>query len=138
MISHQSHLLLLSGSKLLHNKPKFNLFKNIGYALEGMRYTLTQEQSFRTQVVVITLISIGLIFIPISAISKWILFSSMWLILIAEAFNSSIERVVDLITKEHHQLAKEAKDIGAFGVFLSFCLTLIIWIATLLFEFGVL
>jgi len=111
----------------MHNKPQFHLFKNIGYALAGMRYTVTQEKSFRTQLIVIALIAVGLFFAPLSPLSKWILFASTWLVLIAEAFNSAIERVVDLVTQEHHPLAGQAKDIGAFGVFLAFCLTAMIW-----------
>jgi diacylglycerol kinase (ATP) len=111
----------------MHNKPDFHLLKNIGYALAGMRFTFAQEKSFRTQVLVIVLIGIGLLFAPLSGVSKWILFASTWLVLIAEAFNSAIERVVDLVTREHHPLAGQAKDIGAFGVLLAFCLTAMIW-----------
>jgi diacylglycerol kinase (ATP) len=111
----------------MHNKPDFHIFKNIGYALAGMRFTFAHEKSFRTQVLVIALIGIGLIFTPLSSISKWILFASTWPVLIAEAFNSAIERVVDLVTQEHHPLAGQAKDIGAFGVLLAFCLTAMIW-----------
>ncbi len=117
------------------NKPKFNLFKNVGYALAGMRYTVTQESSFRIQLLVIALIAIGLFYAPISLLSKWILFASTWLVLIAEAFNSAIERVVDLVTQEHHPLAGQAKDIGAFGVFLAFCLVVMIWAIVLYGEF---
>jgi diacylglycerol kinase (ATP) len=111
----------------MHNKPEFHIFKNVGYALAGMRFTVTQEKSFRTQLIVIALIGIGLFFVPLSGVSKWILFASTWLVLIAEAFNSAIERVVDLVTQEHHPLAGQAKDIGAFGVLLAFCLTAMIW-----------
>ncbi|WP_457606496.1 diacylglycerol kinase [Nitratifractor sp.] len=111
----------------MHNKPEFSLFKNIGYALAGMRFTVAHEKSFRTQLIVIALLSVGLFFAPLSALSKWILFASTWLVLIAEAFNSAIERVVDLVTQEHHPLAGQAKDIGAFGVLLAFCLVVMIW-----------
>ena len=111
----------------MHNKPEFKILKNIGYALAGMKFTVTQEHSFRTQLLVIALIAVGLFFAPLSGVSKWILFASTWLVLIAEAFNSAIERVVDLVTQEHHPLAGQAKDIGAFGVLLAFCLTAMIW-----------
>ncbi len=65
-----------------------------------------------------------------------VLFFSTWLILIAEAFNSAIERVVDLVTQEYHPLAKEAKDIGSFGVLLTFIFITAIWIVTLFIEFS--
>ncbi len=118
------------------NKPRFNLFKNVSYALAGMREVLRSERSFRTQLLVIALIAVGLFFAPLSPLSKWILFASTWLVLIAEAFNSAVERVVDLVTREHHPLAGQAKDIGAFGVLLAFCLVAMIWGIVLFYELG--
>ncbi len=118
------------------NKPKFNLFKNISYSLNGAKWVLKSETSFKTQILIIAIIGIALIFINISTLSKLILFFSTWLILIAEAFNSAIERVVDLVTNDFHQLAKEAKDIGSFGVLLTFVFITFIWIITLYIEFS--
>jgi len=113
------------------NKPKFNIFANISYALDGAKEVLKSEKSFKTQLLVIGLIGIGLLFVPVATISKATLFISTWLILVAEAFNSAIERVVDLVTKDYHILAKQAKDIGAFGVFLAFLITLGVWIVVI-------
>ncbi len=124
------------GVKLHTNKPKFSIFKNIKYAIEGGLTTIKSENSFRTQLIIIILIGLGLIFVNISIESKLILFFSTWIILIAEAINSAIERVVDMITKEYHPLAKEAKDIGAFAVMLSFFLIAAIWAVTLFVEFS--
>ena len=118
------------------NKPKFNLLKNISYALNGAKWVLKSETSFKTQLLVVTIIGISLIFINISTLSKLVLFFSTWLILIAEAFNSAIERVVDLVTQDYHQLAKEAKDIGSFGVLLTFIFIAFIWGVTLYLEFN--
>lgn len=118
------------------NKPKFNIFKNISYALQGAVTVLKSETSFKTQLLVIAIIGFTLLFIDISTISKLVLFFSTWLILIAEAFNSAIERVVDLVTQDYHQLAKEAKDIGSFGVLLTFIFIAIIWGLTLYLEFS--
>ena len=116
------------------NKPKFNVFKNILYSLNGAKWVLKSETSFKIQLFVILTIGLVLIFINISTISKLILFFSTWLILIAEAFNSAIERVVDLVTKDYHQLAKEAKDIGSFGVLLTFIFIASIWGITIYLE----
>jgi len=118
------------------NKPKFHILKNISYALEGAKTVLKSEKSFKTQLFVITLIGIALLFIPLSTLSKLILFFSTWLILIAEAFNSAIERVVDLVTQEYHPLAKEAKDIGSFGVLLTFIFIAAIWGVVFYWELG--
>ena len=118
------------------NKPKFSIFKNVTYALAGAKTVLKSEKSFKTQLVVIAIIGLALLFTDLSTISKMVLFFSTWLILIAEAFNSAIERVVDLVTQDFHQLAKEAKDIGSFGVLLTFILIAVIWGLTLYIEFA--
>jgi diacylglycerol kinase (ATP) len=117
------------------NKPTFNLFKNITYALAGMKEVLRSEASFKTQLAVITAIGIGLFFVPLSIGAKLVLFASTWLVLLAEAINSAIERVVDLVTQEHHPLAGQAKDIGAFAVMLALVIVLMIWGITLYIEF---
>jgi len=109
------------------NKPKFNIFKNITYSMAGMREVLKSEKSFKVQLIVIVLIDIALFFVPLSIGAKLILFASTWLVLLAEAINSAIERVVDLVTLEHHELAGQAKDIGAFAVLLSVVIVAMIW-----------
>ena len=113
------------------NKPKFTLFKNITYAMAGLREVLRSETSFRLQLVAIALVTVGLVFVPLPLMSKLILFVSMWLIPFAEAINSAIERVVDLVTQEHHPLAGQAKDIGAFIVLMAFGIVVMIWVTVL-------
>ena len=120
----------------MHNKPDFHILKNISYALSGLRHMIASERSFRIQVSAIALIALALLFVPFSISSRWIMFVSTWLILFAEALNSAIERVVDLITEEHHPLAGEAKDIGAFAVMMAFFIALMVWSAVLYGEFG--
>lgn len=118
-----------------HNKPKFNLYKNIGYALSGAKIVLKGETSFKIQLFVIALIGTVLLFLNLTTLTKLVLFFSTWLILIAEAFNSAVERVVDLVTQEYAPLAKEAKDIGSFGVLLTFLFIASVWGVTLYLEF---
>ena len=48
--------------------------------------------------------------------------------LIAETINSAIERVTDLVTLEHHDMAGRAKDVGSTIVFLSIVVFVIVWI----------
>jgi len=117
------------------NKPEFNLIKNMRYAYEGMLTVLKSEKSFKTQLIIISAIGIALLFLDLGVASKAILFVSTWLVLFAEAINSSIERVVDLVTSDYHELAKQAKDIGAFFVALSLLIVIGIWSIVLYVEF---
>ena len=113
------------------NKPKFGLTANVRYALQGMRDVLKSETSFKIQLCCIAIITIAILFTPIEVWKKSVLILSMFPILITEAVNSAIERVVDMFTKEHHELARQAKDIGAFAVLLTFILTVAIWGVTI-------
>ena len=64
-----------------------------------------------------------------------ILSLSLFIPIMAEVTNSSIERVVDLVTLEYHELAKRAKDTGATLVFISLILTAAIWASVLYIGF---
>jgi len=118
-------------------KPKFSLFKNIGYALAGFRNMLKEETAFKIQFFTFVLFSLILIFIDFRILTKLILFTSMLFVLAGEAINSAVKRIVDLVSPEYHDLAKQAKDIAAFIVLLFFIINCFIWITTLLWEFGI-
>ena len=119
------------------NKPKYHLFKNTVYAVEGFIDATKKETSFRLQLIAFFIFSIIAFTIPIDEVYRYFLFLSLFFPLFAEIVNSAIERVVDLCTQEIHPLAKSAKDLGATAVFLSILLTLLIWIFTLKDAFGV-
>jgi diacylglycerol kinase (ATP) len=116
----------------MNNKPKYHLFKNTQYALEGLIHALKTESSFKLELLA------GLIIIPIIFIldmetsSRLILLVTAFLVLIVELLNSAVENVVDLVTKDIHPLAKSAKDIGATAVMFSISLHLICWLVILL------
>jgi diacylglycerol kinase (ATP) len=67
-------------------------------------------------------------------ISKAIIFLSMFIPIIAEVINSAIERVVDLVTLEYHDMAKRAKDMGSLIVFMSFVFMICIWGVVVYYE----
>ena len=48
------------------NKPKFNIFKNVIYALEGAKTVLKSEKSFKIQLIIIAVIGLVLLFIDLS------------------------------------------------------------------------
>ena len=113
------------------NKPKYHLFKNTRYALDGLKDVIQNETSFRLQMVAFIIFSIIAFSLQIEKVYQYILFISLFLNLLAEIVNSAIERVVDLCTQEIHPLAKRAKDLGASIVMVSIIVTLLIWISVL-------
>lgn len=114
------------------NKPtKHTLFKNTRFALNGLVEVTRNERSFRLQILLFISGMAAAWILPISFIHSAVLSVSLFIPLIAEVINSAIERTVDLVTLEHHELAKRAKDAGAAFVFLSLAMLAFIWMLTL-------
>ena len=117
----------------MNNKPKYHIFKNTKYALEGLFHALKTESSFRLELFCALFIVAGIFYIDTSLTNKLILLVTGILVLIIELVNSAIENVVDLVTKEIHPLAKNAKDIGSTAVMFSIFLHCSCWIVIILF-----
>jgi len=119
------------------NKPKHNLFRNGKYAVEGFVDIVKNETSFKWQLAMLFGFGVVAWVLPISFGYSAILFSILFLPILAEVANSALERVVDLVTQDYHILAKQAKDAGATLVLLSLIVTAMVWIFVLLLAFGV-
>lgn len=117
------------------NKPKFKLIANSLYAFEGLLDIIKHETSFKIELLLFTAMSVFILLIDTPFYAKAILFVSLFIPLMAEIANSALERVVDLVTLEYHDLAKRAKDLGATFVLFSFIVTTLIWISVLYYEF---
>lgn len=109
------------------NKPKYTLFKNTRYALNGLLEVSQNEKSFRLQILLFVVGMISAWLLPISFVQSSILSVALFIPLMAEMINSAVERTVDLVTFDHHELAKRAKDAGAALVFLSLTMLALIW-----------
>ena len=112
----------------MNNKPKYTIFKNAKYAIDGLVHVIKTETSFKIELAFALLFFPIIYFLPFELIYKLVLLVTFVLILIIELVNSAIENVVDLVTKEKHPLAKASKDIGATAVLFSVLLHLLCWI----------
>ncbi|MBA3026735.1 MAG: diacylglycerol kinase [Sulfurimonas sp.] len=117
------------------NKPKHSLFRNGMYAVEGFIDIVKNETSFKWQLLMLFVMGIVAWNLPVSFAQSSILFISLFIPVLAEVANSAIERVVDLVTKEYHILAKQAKDVGATMVLLSLVVTALIWMSVFVVAF---
>jgi diacylglycerol kinase (ATP) len=109
------------------NKPKYSLFANTTYAVKGLVDLIKTESSFRLEILVLLIAIPIIIFIDKSLLEKLFLFSSVMLILVVEAMNGAVERVVDLVSPDYNELAGKAKDAGSTAVFLSITLAVVVW-----------
>ena len=106
---------------------KYNLFKNATYAIEGL-LVLFKEKAFQLELLFIIPLLTLLFFLNLTPIQKSIMAGSLIIILIAEALNTAVENVVDLVTEEWHILAKRAKDTASASVLLSIFQAILIWL----------
>ncbi len=115
----------------MRNQPKYHLFKNTHYALSGLKDLVSSEKSFQLELLAVALLLPLLLWLDLEFTHKLIMFISLMSVLIAEAINSAIERVVDLVTLEHHFLAGRAKDMGSAVVFLTIFVCTVVWLSVL-------
>lgn len=114
------------------NKPKYSLRKNFGYALEGLLHVYRHEMIFRIELALFVVLTIATWSVDVSKCERLWLQFSLFLPIVAELFNSALERTVDLATSDYHRLAKAAKDSAAAGCLLSVVMTALIWGVVLL------
>lgn len=117
----------------MRNQPKYNFFKNTSYALKGLMDLLKTETSFKIELIITILLIPVIFFVDTNITNKLLMFITIMGMPLAEAMNSAIERVVDLVTLEHHQMAGRAKDVGSAIVFLSIFIFVITW-STILYT----
>ena len=94
-------------------KKLINSFK---YAFSGIASSFKTERNMKIHVLIMILVIIAGIVFKISALDWIILTIMIALVISAELFNTTVETVVDMITKERNEKAKLAKDIAAGAV----------------------
>ena len=117
----------------MRNQPNYTLFKNTTYALNGFVDMLKHETSFKIEFALAVVLVPVIFIVDVSLVYKLFMFITLMSVLIAETINSAIERVVDLVTLEHHPMAGRAKDVGSTIVFLSIGTFLVVWIMVLFY-----
>lgn len=93
-------------------EPK-KLVKSFGYAFSGIRHAFQYDQNLRVHVVIAFLVMIMSVFFRVNAFEMGILGVMILLVIVTEMINTAIENMVDLITKEHREEAKIAKDVSS-------------------------
>ena len=111
----------------LRNQPKYNFFKNTSYAVNGLKDLIKTETSFKIELIITIILLPVIIFVDATLTNKALMFISLMGMILAETINSAIERVVDLVTLEHHHMAGRAKDVGSAIVFLSIFIFVVTW-----------
>jgi len=107
-------------------KSVIQIFKALGYSLDGFR-TILKERAFSQELLLIILLSPIFFIFSFFYLELIFMIFSLIVILIVEVINSSIETIVDRISTEKNPLSKKAKDLGSLAVFLSFVNFIATW-----------
>ncbi|KAB2338557.1 diacylglycerol kinase family protein [Cytobacillus depressus] len=105
---------------------KAPFLKSFGYAFAGIKQAVKQERNFQIHLGVTVIVIIMGALLSISYLEWLFIIFSIGGMLSMEMVNTSIEKVVDLVTEEYHPLAKAAKDIAAGAVLLFAIMSVII------------
>ena len=103
------------------------LINAFGYSMEGLSAAYKNEDAFRQE------LRLALVLIPLAAylghngLERAVMIACVFLVVIVELLNSSVEATVDRISLDHHLLAKRAKDIGSAAVLLSLINLIVVW-----------
>ncbi len=93
--------------------------RSFGFAFSGLKYVLrTQKNAWIHFGISLAVIILG-IWLGISASSWAIVLLTMGLVWTAECLNTAVESILDLVSPQHHPLAKIGKDVAAAAVLVS-------------------
>lgn len=107
------------------------IFSAIFNSLDGLRTAWRLEHAFRQELGVAIPGIIVALLLPVTLLERVALIAVLILMLITELVNSAIEAVVDRISLDHHELSKNAKDLGSAAVMLAVILAVLTWAAIL-------
>jgi diacylglycerol kinase len=89
--------------------------QSVRYALQGLQAAFG-GRNFRIQLSLALLVLAAGFYFSITRLEWCVLLFNMALVLSLEIVNSSLENLVDLVTRERHPLAGKVKDLGAGAV----------------------
>lgn len=112
------------GSQDFKNK---TFLSSLEFAIQGLRTVFKEERNMRKHCRVAILVILLGFFFHLS-ISEWLwILLVVFLVIVMEIINTTVENIVDLVTNYHfHPLAKKAKDMAAGAVLFTALLAVIV------------
>jgi len=102
--------------------PFVKIIRSVSIGITGLSHAFRLDRSFQLEIILglpIYLL-VGYILTPLTSL-EWIVFiGSYFLILIVELINTSMEKMLDRLHPEKHDLIRKSKDIASAAVLLSF------------------
>lgn len=99
-----------------NNQPRFNRGKihhSFGFALAGIVHAFKDNRNIRIHIIIAIFVLLASFLLGLTKIEKLILLLVIVLVIASEMINTALEEMTNLITNEHRQEAKAAKDVAA-------------------------
>jgi diacylglycerol kinase len=93
--------------------------ESFGYAFKGIATLFSTQPNARIHGIVLTLVVTAGFYFKIDKVEWLIIALIAALVLSAEAMNTAVEFVVDLVSPDYHPLAGKAKDVAAAAVLIA-------------------
>ena len=102
---------------MIRRRSRQSLGQALAFALEGLRHAVRTQRAFRIQLVITGFVGGLLLWLGVPALEAGVIILSNLVVLVVELINTALEVVVDLLVeRNHHALAKVAKDLAAAAV----------------------
>ena len=108
------------------------IWKAFSYSLSGLRAAYRNEDAFRQESLLATLLIPLALFMSVPGIGKALMIGSVLVVLVVELLNSAVEAAIDRISLDRHRLSKRAKDIGSAAVLIALINVVTTWSLVLL------
>ncbi len=105
-----------------------NSLKNACY---GLQYCFSTQRNMTIHTMVGVIVVVMGIILRVSLYEMLFLLAAIMLVLVSEAFNTAIEKTIDLYTAERNSLAQVAKDVAAGAVLLTALFAVIVGLVVL-------
>ncbi len=115
-----------------NNKGLRRIWNALFHSMNGFKACYRTEEAFKQEILLAAiLIPLGL-YLGETGVERLLLCSSVLFVLLVELLNTAIERAIDRISFEKHELSKESKDMGSAAVLLSLLIMVFSWAVILL------
>jgi len=111
--------------------------KSMKHAIDGIIYAIKSERNFQIHLILLTFTVIVGLFFSITTIEWLVIITISSMVLFAELINTAIERMLDWLEPNHHDVVKIVKDLCAGAVLVcsigAFIIGMIIFIPYILY-----
>lgn len=101
------------------NKKKQKIIKAFKVAIEGIFYTFKFRTIMKIHYFIAIAMIVGSFVFDLSKVENLLFIFSICLMVASEMVNTAVEKTIAMITDEHNELAKIARDVALGGVIIS-------------------